>query len=126
MTRDVHQGRLIQYNDPTNPHPDNTDIKRGRTWSCWTVTHSYRSVYEHLASGAQHLCGDVASKPLDHKAAAQLDEGSNVAPQEPEIELDEYEELSRIRDDIDELLGESPRISDINADSERDDASLQH
>jgi uncharacterized membrane-anchored protein YhcB (DUF1043 family) len=90
------------------------------------MTHSYRSVYEHLASGAQRLCGDVASTPIDHKAAAQLDEGSNAAPQEPEIELDEYEELSRIRDDIDELLGESPRISDINADSERDDASLQH
>ncbi|MDH3979764.1 MAG: DUF1043 family protein [Gammaproteobacteria bacterium] len=86
------------------------------------MTHSYRSVYEHLASGAQHLCGDVESTPLDHKAAAQLDDGL----QEPDVSCDEYEELSRIRDDIDELLGEAPRISDINVSSDPDDKSLQH
>jgi uncharacterized membrane-anchored protein YhcB (DUF1043 family) len=88
------------------------------------MTHSYRSVYEHLASGAQHLCRDIESTPLGHKAAAQLDGGTGQ--QEPEVSCDEYEELSRIRDDIDELLGEEPRISDINVSSDPDDKSLQH
>jgi uncharacterized membrane-anchored protein YhcB (DUF1043 family) len=90
------------------------------------MTHSYRSVYEHLASGAQHLCANSGSTPLDHKTAAQLDAGSNSGPQEPEIDLDEYEELSRIRDDLDELLGEAPRISDINASTDANDKSPQH
>jgi uncharacterized membrane-anchored protein YhcB (DUF1043 family) len=88
------------------------------------MTNSYRSVYEHLAAGAQHLCRDIETPPLGHKATARLDEGNG--PQEPEVDFDEYEELSRIRDDIDELLGEAPRISDINAGSDTDDKSLQH
>jgi uncharacterized membrane-anchored protein YhcB (DUF1043 family) len=87
------------------------------------MTHSYRSVYEHLASGAQHLCADIgAALPGDRKA--ELDGGSSL--QEADIDYDELEELSRIRDDIDELLGEAPRISDINASNETDDKSLQH
>ncbi len=89
------------------------------------MTHSYRSVYEHLASGAQRLCGNTASVSLDQDAAGRLGAGNGTA-QEPEISLDEYEELSRIRDDIDELLGEAPRISDIKTDAEQDDRSLQH
>ena len=33
------------------------------------MTHSYRSVYEHLASGAQHLCSDNEAASLHHAAA---------------------------------------------------------
>jgi len=88
------------------------------------MTHSYRSVYEHLATGAQHLCGDLPAS-LDHSPAAKLN-GGNGEIHEPDMDLDEYEELSRIRDDIDELLGETPRISDISADREQDERSLQH
>ena len=90
------------------------------------MTNSYRSVYEHLASGAQHLCRDIASTPLDYKATTRLDDSNSSGPQEPGVGYDEYEELSRIRDDIDELLGEAPRISDIKASSDTEDKSLQH
>ena len=90
------------------------------------MTNSYRSVYEHLASGAQQLCGESASAPLDHKTAARLDDGNDSDLKQPEVAYDELEELSRIRDDIDELLGEAPRISDITGRADADDKSLQH
>jgi uncharacterized membrane-anchored protein YhcB (DUF1043 family) len=90
------------------------------------MTNSYRSVYEHLASGAHHLCGDIGATPLGHQASARLDDANDNGLQEPEVDYDEYEELSRIRDDLDELLGEAPRISDIKASSDTDDKSLQH
>jgi uncharacterized membrane-anchored protein YhcB (DUF1043 family) len=80
------------------------------------MTQSYRSVYEHLASGAQRLCGDPELASLDHRATAPLTADSNPDAQPDEdYNYDEYAELSRIRDDIDELLGEAPRISDMDA-----------
>jgi hypothetical protein len=92
------------------------------------MTHSYRSVYEHLASGAQHLCGDPDLAPLDHRTGRPLP-ASETAEAQPgeEYDYDEYAELSRIRDDIDELLGESPRITDMDVDTEeRTNKPLQH
>ena len=92
------------------------------------MTQSYRSVYEHLASGAQHLCADPELAALNHRPAKPLGtESSPEVAQEDEYDYDEYAELSRIRDDIDELLGESPRISDMDLDAEdRGNRPLQH
>jgi uncharacterized membrane-anchored protein YhcB (DUF1043 family) len=92
------------------------------------MTQSYRSVYEHLASGAQHLCGDPELAALNHRAAKPLGAGDSPEAQpEDEYDYDEYAELSRIRDDIDELLGEAPRISDMDVDADtRDNKPLQH
>ena len=94
------------------------------------MTHSYRSVYEHLASGAQHLCGEQPETPsLDHreseKLAAAAATGTMTA--EAKADYDELAELSSIRHDIDELLGESPRISDLDIPAEADENKpLQH
>ncbi|HUT42605.1 MAG TPA: DUF1043 family protein [Gammaproteobacteria bacterium] len=92
------------------------------------MTQSYRSVYEHLASGAQHLCGDPELAALNHRTAKPLAAG-DIPEAQPgdEYEYDEYAELSRIRDDIDELLGEAPRISDMDMDAEDSgNKPLQH
>lgn len=89
------------------------------------MTHSYRSVYEHLASGAQRLCGELDPASLETTATARLD-NSAIGPGDMEIDLDEFAELSRIRNDIDELLGEAPRISDLDVRRDRDDKTLQH
>jgi uncharacterized membrane-anchored protein YhcB (DUF1043 family) len=84
------------------------------------MTRSYRDVYEHLATGAQNLCGDAEEKwQLDHrKTEEQLtDESgrdSGLETADNEADYDELEELSSIRRDLDELLGESPRISDLD------------
>ena len=84
------------------------------------MTRSYRDVYEHLAAGAQNLCGDADEKwRLDHRNADEqlADESGRDHDQEiasDEADYDELEELSSIRRDLDELLGESPRISDLD------------
>jgi len=84
------------------------------------MTRSYRDVYEHLASGAQNLCGDADEKwQLDHRQtdeqlADESDHDPDLASADDEADYDELEELSSIRRDLDELLGESPRISDLD------------
>jgi len=84
------------------------------------MTRSYRDVYEHLASGAQDLCGDSDDRQqLDHRTAEEqlTDESSQQAGADSDAsgaDYDELEELSSIRRDIDELLGEQPRISDLD------------
>jgi uncharacterized membrane-anchored protein YhcB (DUF1043 family) len=84
------------------------------------MTRSYRDVYEHLASGAQNLCGDTEERwRLDQREAAEqlADESDQDAARETvddTADYDELEELSSIRRDLDELLGESPRISDLD------------
>ncbi len=88
------------------------------------MTQSYRSVYEHLASGAQHLCGDNEAAALHHTGAAQVTDSSDQATG-IDGDYDELEELAKIRSDIDELLGESPRIPDIEANAGKDN-TLQH
>jgi len=89
------------------------------------MTQSYRSVYEHLASGAQRLCGELDQGALETAAATRLDSSANAAG-DAEIDDDEFAELSRIRDDIDELLGDAPRISDLDIRRNRDDKTLPH
>jgi uncharacterized membrane-anchored protein YhcB (DUF1043 family) len=84
------------------------------------MTRSYRDVYEHLATGAQNLCGDTDERwQLDHRETGEQladESGNNSGPEntESEADYDELEELSSIRRDLDELLGESPRISDLD------------
>ena len=84
------------------------------------MTHSYRSVYEHLAAGAQHLCGEQPEAvSLQHQRSEQLAAAgaagaAGAMREDDDTGYDEMAELSSIRDDIDELLGESPRISDLN------------
>ena len=84
------------------------------------MTRSYRDVYEHLASGAQNLCGDTDERwQLDHRETGEQlsnesDHDSGQASADDDADYDELEELSSIRRDLDELLGESPRISDLD------------
>ena len=90
------------------------------------MTHSYRSVYEHLASGAQHLCGEQAeTPPLGHrgseKLAAAATASTMVADADADADYDELAELSSIKHDIDELLGEAPRISDLDIDMDNEE-----
>jgi len=62
------------------------------------MTQSYRAVYEHLATGAQELCeGEVETPFLDTSNKDLLVE--NARPDD-----DGYG---------DELLGDTPRISDL-------------
>ena len=90
------------------------------------MTQSYRSVYEHLASGAQHLCGESEVAALHHAATAQvMDHSAQTTTPADTVEYDELEELARIRSDIDELLGESPRVPDMDAKVGKDQ-TLQH
>ena len=77
------------------------------------MTHSYRSVYEHLASGAQHLCAD-------NEAAALRNTAADTAAIDADSDYDDLEELSKIRNDIDELLGDTPHISDKSVVSGKD------
>ena len=44
----------------------------------------------------------------------------------PDAEYDELTELRNIRKDIDELLGESPRISDLDIKTKQEDGKLRH
>lgn len=93
------------------------------------MTHSYRSVYEHLASGAQHLCGEQPEvTSLGHRESEQLAAATTGAmAADTAADYDELAELSSIKHDIDELLGESPRISDLDIDLDTDEhRPLQH
>jgi uncharacterized membrane-anchored protein YhcB (DUF1043 family) len=84
------------------------------------MTRSYRDVYEHLASGAQHLCGDteerwqLENRDTDEQLTDDSDRKVEPASAAEAADYDELEELSSIRRDLDELLGESPRISDLD------------
>lgn len=90
------------------------------------MTQSYRSVYEHLASGAQHLCADTDAPILQQPVAgAQLADDAMQA--HGDDDYDELEELARIRSDIDDLLGETTRIAEPgNAPGKDGGKSVQH
>jgi len=88
------------------------------------MTQSYRSVYEHLASGAQHLCSDNEAAALHHTGATQVTDSSDQATG-IDGDYDELEELAKIRSDIDELLGDSPHIPDMDVNTGKDN-TLQH
>ena len=94
------------------------------------MTENYRAVYEHLASGAQHLCNvDKRANRLQQKKNEEIDttHTSGVIPVPTGFDSDELEELSKIRSDIDQLMGETPHIPDIDSTSEAEGKSpLQH
>ena len=86
------------------------------------MTQSYRAVYEHLANGAQPLCGDESdTNRLDSSSKGRLtNSGQDAAggnADNPAVE-DEYPE---------DLLGDSPRISDLDINSKAETQQpLQH
>ena len=95
-----------------------------------TMTDSYRDVYEHLASGAKRLCdADEGANQL-YQAKTEEIEHPDAAVAEMAaagFDYDELEELSRIRSDIDQLMGETPHIPDSDSKAKAEDKSpLQH
>jgi uncharacterized membrane-anchored protein YhcB (DUF1043 family) len=84
------------------------------------MTRSYRDVYEHLGAGAQNLCGDaderwqLVHREAEDQLADESSQDNGLEDAGDEADYDELEELSSIRRDLDELLGESPRISDLD------------
>jgi uncharacterized membrane-anchored protein YhcB (DUF1043 family) len=67
------------------------------------MTQSYRAVYEHLASGAQNLCGGQIEAP--HRSS---DEREALGAE------DSVEALAGSAPDYDDLAGDMPRISDLD------------
>jgi len=93
------------------------------------MTQSYRKVYEHLATGAQHLCDDNTCSPtLGYQQSGKLaKDAAEDATNGDGMGTDDLAELKSIKNDIDELLGESPRISDLDVDLESTEKNpLQH
>jgi uncharacterized membrane-anchored protein YhcB (DUF1043 family) len=90
------------------------------------MTRSYRSVYEHLATGAYHLCAEQADAPsLGHSSAEAPAADSD--PSASDTEYDELAELSSIRNDIDSLLNDSPRFSKVDVSVKEDELkSIKH
>lgn len=97
-----------------------------------TMTESYRAVYEHLASGAQHLCDvDEGATQLHQAKTEEIDNPHATAADMAAagFDYDELEELSRIRSDIDQLMGDSPHVPDIENTAEakaEDKSPRQH
>ena len=76
------------------------------------MTQSYRAVYEHLAIGAQNLCGGQIEAPhRNNDTPEALDTGDSV------------EALTGSDPDYDDLAGDMPRISDLDIKA---DASSRH
>lgn len=90
------------------------------------MTRSYRSVYEHLATGAYHLCGEQADTPsLGHQSADTL--AADNATSTNDSEYDELAELSSLREDIDSLLNDSTGFSEVDVDvKDKERESIKH
>lgn len=88
------------------------------------MTRSYRAVYEHLATGAYHLCSEQTDTPtLGHRSQDALASGN--ATDDPEY--DELAELSSLKEDIDSLLNDPPRFSKVDVRVEEDEhKSIKH
>jgi uncharacterized membrane-anchored protein YhcB (DUF1043 family) len=86
------------------------------------MTQSYRAVYEHLANGAQHLCGDENDvNLLEASGKDQLTDASQdaAAGRAPDYLVEEV--------DPEDLMGDSPRISDLDIKSQaKTQQPLQH
>ena len=114
--------RFTDYRDQVGQHFMHTsDLVK-------EMTRSYRAVYEHLATGAHHLCAeDPAAPTLSHQKAEQLATENNEEVGSGNADYDELEELTSLRKDIDELMGEAPRISEVDVKIKADtDKSVQH
>jgi uncharacterized protein len=90
------------------------------------MTRSYRAVYEHLATGAYHLCAEqTEAHSLRHQPADALATDNDQLESDPDY--DELAELSSIRNDIDSLLNDSPRFKKVDVSVEDDDVkSMKH
>lgn len=90
------------------------------------MTRSYRSVYEHLATGAYHLCGEQADTPsLGHQSEDTL--AADNATSTNDSEYDELAELSSLREDIDSLLNDSTGFSEVDVDvKDKERESIKH
>ena len=77
------------------------------------MTRSYRTVYEHLATGAHHLCGEPLDTPsLGHPPPDTLPvENANSTSN---ADYDEMAELSSLRKDIDSLLNDTTGFTEID------------
>jgi len=87
------------------------------------MTRSYRAVYEHLASGAQRLCGEETELPrVTRQQSDQLPDDIESADTD-----DIIADLAERADYLEQLLGESPRISDLDATREEtEQQQVQH
>ena len=87
------------------------------------MTQSYRAVYEHLAAGAQHLCSDeLETSQVEHVETGRVSDNS----QDHET-ADIIAELSERADHLEELLGDAPRISDLDIKADAEDKQrIQH
>jgi len=124
LQRELNQltERFTDYRDQVSQHFMHTsDLVK-------EMTRSYRSVYEHLAAGAYHLCTDETDSPtLGHQTREQIAAENTEDVTAADADYDELEELSSLRDDIDSLLDESPRISDLDVKFKTTkDKSVQH
>lgn len=90
------------------------------------MTRSYRSVYEHLATGAYHLCGEQADTPsLGHQSEDTL--AADNATSTNDSEYNELAELSSLREDIDSLLNDSTGFSEVDVDvKDKERESIKH
>lgn len=90
------------------------------------MTRSYRSVYEHLATGAYHLCGEQAETPsLGHQPEDTL--AADNATSTNDSEYNELAELSSLREDIDSLLNDSTGFSEVDMDvKDKEHESIKH
>lgn len=80
------------------------------------MTQSYRAVYEHLALGAQNLCGGQIESPRSQDTKA-----SSIAGD------DEHEALAGNVPDIDDLAPGMTRISDLDIKADTDSTQpLKH
>lgn len=87
------------------------------------MTQSYRAVYEHLAAGAQHLCsGELESSQVEYRETDRVSDDSQGTGT-----ADIIAELSERADHLEELLGDAPRISDLDIKAEVEDKQrMQH
>lgn len=114
--------RFTDYRDQVGQHFMHTsDLVK-------EMTRSYRAVYEHLATGAHHLCAeDPAAPTLSHHKSEKLAADNTGESSTDTTDYDELEELSSLKKDIDALMGEAPRISKINIKTAAaKDPSTQH
>ena len=87
------------------------------------MTQSYRAVYEHLAAGAQQLCSNDQDAPQ-----LELSEKSRLTGASQDTDTAEIiADLSERAEHLEELIGEAPRISDLDIRAEAEDRqSIQH
>lgn len=86
------------------------------------MTHSYREVYEHLASGSQALCRDPVSTPrLDIPETPSLAAGATAQPLDtPDSEEFSDAELDREPAEIEEdYMGEAPNIPVLDDEDDK-------